>query len=52
MNFLGVVLAFLLGGVTVIALEVFAVNSFLDGVREFLRMGATQIADTIRSAGF
>jgi hypothetical protein len=38
MNFLVAIIAFLLGGVTVIALEVYEVDSFLDAIREFLSM--------------
>ena len=36
MNFLVAVLAFLLGGLSVIALGVSKVNSFLDGIRDLI----------------
>lgn len=36
MNLLVALIAFLLGGVTVIALEIYEVKSFFDGIREFL----------------
>ena len=36
MNLLVAVIAFLLGGVTVIALEVYELVSFFDGIREAL----------------
>lgn len=38
MNFLVAAVSFLLGGLTVIVLEVYKVVSFFDGIREFLRM--------------
>ena len=38
MNFLVIVIAFLLGGVTVIGLEIFGVRSFLNALQEFLTM--------------
>ena len=38
MDFLVIVIAFLLGGVTVIALEISGVRSFLNALQEFLTM--------------
>ena len=38
MNFLIAAIAFLLGGVTVILIEIFKLDAFLTGIRDFLSM--------------